>query len=141
MSIEAIKTIRYLEHSEIVEYLDGVQFIIMTEPSPSSFVGTPLHFSLFLHTSEALPPHIVTAVLDKFVKDYEISNVQKVIAEPMSVGFSVGTQETHMPLLITKSDELSSIPHITMFVIDFVGDSPNFENAKKGFSGWVYVRN
>lgn len=142
MSLEAIKSIRYLEHSEILQNLEGVEYIVFVEPSPSEFIDTPLHFTLFLNTSQELPSHIVKLVVDKFIKQHSIFNPQKMLASLMSVGFSVGTQQKHMPLLITKPEELSQIPHISLFVIDFVANSQMFDDVKsKGISGWSYVLN
>lgn len=140
MEHEAIKTIRYLDINEIKKQLDGVAYIIMASPAPEQFRETPIHFTLFLNTSHALPDGIKESVFDKFLKDEAIFNPKEVLAAPMPVGFSQGVHETHMPMLLIKDEDKKNIPSTFMFVFDFLADSNNFKEAKeKSLTGWSYI--
>ncbi len=57
----------------------------------------------------------------------------------MPVGFSMSAQDNPMPLLLIKPEDQKSIPYIVMHVIDFLGDSENFFEAKtEKLTGWSY---
>lgn len=140
MEHEAIKTIRYLDTSEIKKQLESVAYIIMASPAPDNFVGTPIHFTLFLNTSHDMPDEIKEAVFEKFLKDEDIFNPKEILATLMPVGFSQGVHETHMPMLLVKEEDKRSIPSTPMFVFDFLADSNNFAEAKeKSLTGWSYI--
>lgn len=140
MQHEAIKTLRYLDTDEINKQLQGVAYIIMASPAPEQFTQTPIHFTLFLNTSHALPDGIKEAVFEKFLKDEAIFNPKEVLAAVMPVGFSEGVHETHMPMLLVKNEDRNAIPHTPMFVFDFLADSNNFTEAKeKSLTGWSYI--
>jgi len=139
---EAIKTLRYLETDEIQKHLNGVEYIIMAAPAPDNFKDTPIHFTIFLNTSEMLPKDIQEAVLDKFLNENSITNPKELMSQIMPIGFSESIQETPMPLLLVKQEDMKSIPHAPMFVMDFLADSDNFSEAKeKSLTGWSYSYN
>lgn len=142
MQADAIKTNKYLDTLEIKQHLENVEYIIMVTPAPETFRETPIHFSLFLNTSEQLPQEIQTAVLEKFMKEHKIKNPQEIMSQLMPVGFGQSTQETPMPMLLVKPQDQSSIPYTVMFVIDFLADSDNFPEAKNNnLTGWSYSYN
>ncbi|MDK9694522.1 MAG: hypothetical protein OEL19_09815 [Sulfurimonas sp.] len=140
MEAKAIQTLSYLEHDEIQSHLSGVSYIIMATPAPEQFKETPIHFTLFLNTQVSLPKEIREAVFEKFLNENKIKNPNEVMSQIMPVGFSQGTHETHMPLLLVKQEDMRNIPHIPMFVIDFLADSDNFSEAKtNNLTGWSYI--
>lgn len=141
-SAEAIKTLKYLSIDEIKKNLDGVEYIIMAAPAPDNFKETPIHFTVFLNTSDDLPKDIQEAILDKFLYQEEIKNPNEIMSQLMPVGFSQGVQDTFMPMLLIKQSDIMSIPNTPMFVIDFLADSNNFKEAKeKSLTGWSYSYN
>jgi hypothetical protein len=141
-SAEAIKTLKYLSIDEIKKNLDGVEYIIMAAPAPDNFKETPIHFTVFLNTSDDLPKDIQEAILDKFLYQEEIKNPNEIMSQLMPVGFSQGVQDTLMPMLLINQSDIMSIPNTPMFVIDFLADSNNFKEAKeKSLTGWSYSYN
>lgn len=141
-SAEAIKTLKYLSIDEIKKNLDGVEYIIMAAPAPDNFKETPIHFTVFLNTSDDLPKDIQEAILDKFLYQEEIKNPNEIMSQLMPVGFSQGVQDTFMPMLLINQSDIMSIPNTPMFVIDFLADSNNFKEAKeKSLTGWSYSYN
>ncbi len=142
MEAKAIKTTRYLNKSEIKEHLKNVEFVIMAAPSPEHFKEAPIHFTIFLNTSDNLPKEIQDAVLNKFLDENGIRNPIEVMSQIMPVGFSEGSHETLMPLLLIKKEDMINIPSVPMFVFDFLADSDNFYEAKnKSLTGWSYSYN
>ncbi len=140
MEAKAIQTLSYLEFAEIQKHLDGVSYIVMAAPAPEQFKETPIHFTLFLNTQDNLPREIQEAVFEKFLDEHSIKNPKEVMSQMMPVGFGKGTHETHMPLLLVKQEDMQNIPHIPMFVMDFLADSENFGEAKiNSLTGWSYV--
>lgn len=139
MEAKAIKTLKYLTISEIQQHLQNVEFIIMAAPSPEHFSSAPIHFTIFLNTSDDLPREIQEAILDKFLDENSIRNPIEIMSQIMPVGFSTGTQETPMPLLLVKQEDMRAIPNTPMLVMDFLADSDNFSEAKdKSLTGWSY---
>lgn len=139
MIAKAINTDKYLETSEIQEHLKNVEYIIMASDAPKHFKDTPIHFTIFLNTKDNLPKDIQEAVLDKFLDDNSISKPTELMSQIMPVGFGISTQETPMPLLLVKPEDQRSIPHTPMFVMDFLADSENFNEAKyDALTGWSY---
>ncbi|MFA6137638.1 MAG: hypothetical protein WC667_06080 [Sulfurimonas sp.] len=139
MNNQTIKTDRYLETSDIEKHLESVEYIIMAAPAPEHFSDTPIHFTIFLNTDESLPKEIQKAVLDKFLKENGISTPKELMSQIMAVGFAQSSQETLMPMLLIKPQDISSIAHTAMFVMDFLADSDNFSEAKeKSLTGWSY---
>ncbi len=142
MKPESIKTNKYLEVSEIQKHLKNVEYIIMAAPAPEHFKQTPIHFSIFLHTNEDLPKDIQDAVLHKFLQENKIHTPAELMSRLMPVGFAQSVQDTPMPMLLVKQQDMISIPHIPMFVMDFLADSDNFNEAKnKNLTGWSYSYN
>jgi len=139
---KSIQTQKYLAKNDIQKHLEGVEFIIMAAPAPEKFKDTPIHFTFFLNTQDKLPVEIKDEILNKFLQDNEIINPIEVMNQIMPVGFSQGEQETLMPLLIIKPEDMRNIPNYPMLVIDFLADSNNFEEAKKdSLVGWTYSYN
>ncbi|MCK9454392.1 hypothetical protein [Sulfurimonas sp.] len=139
MQAEAIKTIKYLSVNEIQEHLKNVEYIMMAAPAPDHFKDTPIHFTIFLNTSQQLPKDIQEAIFDKFLDENGIRNPIEVLSQIMPVGFSKGTHETFMPLLLIKEEDMRNIPNSPMLVMDFLADSDNFSEAKdNSLTGWSY---
>jgi hypothetical protein len=64
------------------------------------------------------------------------------MSQIMPVGFGISTQDTPMPLLLVRPEDQRSIPHAVMFVMDFLADSENFNEAKhNALTGWSYSYN
>lgn len=142
MKPEALKTNKYLQTDEIKEHLKNVEYIIMAAPAPEHFKDTPIHFTIFLNTSENLPQEIQKAVLEKFLQENGIGKPKELMSQIMAVGFAQTTQETPMPMLLVKPQDINSIPHVPIFVMDFLADSSNFSEAKdKSLTGWTYSYN
>lgn len=142
MEAKAIVTDKYFTEDEIKKYLENVEYIIMAAPAPEKFQDTPIHFTIFLNTSEKFPQDVKDAILDKFMDDNGIKNPKEVLSQVMPVGFSMSQQDTAMPLLLIKRDDQASIPHLPMHVIDFLADSDNFYEAKTHkLTGWTYSYN
>ncbi|MDY0117709.1 MAG: hypothetical protein RBR59_09045 [Sulfurimonadaceae bacterium] len=139
MEYKAIQTNEYLTSIEIEDYLFNVEFIILAAPAPDKFTDTPIHFTLFLNTDAALPKEIEEAVLSKFLADHSISRPKELLARLMPVGFAKTTQDTFMPMLLIKPEDRGTIPHVPLFVYDFLADSDMFLEVKeKSLTGWSY---
>jgi hypothetical protein len=136
----AINTDTYLDPIEIKDHLKNVEYVILATPAPSHFKDTPIHFSIFLNTQDQFPQDIKDAILDKFCDENGIKNPTEVMSQLMPVGFGKAkAQDTPMPLLLVKPEDQRSIPSTIMHVIDFLGDSDNFYEAKtEGLTGWSY---
>ncbi len=142
MIAKPIQTDTYFTYDEIQKHLKNVEYIIMATPAPSHFKDTPIQFSIFLNTQNKFEQNIKDAILDKFLYDYKIKNPKEVMSQLMPVGFSMSTQETPMPLLLINPQDQNSIPHAVMHVIDFLGDSEKFHEAKTDkLTGWSYSYN
>ncbi len=139
---EALETKQYLTLEEITKTLKGVEYIMMAAPAPDNFKETPLHFTIFLNTHEPLPEEIKGSVLDKFCKQYKITKTDHVLNALQAVGFAQTTQDTPMPLFLVKSEDQRTIPHVPLHVMDFLGNSEEFEEAKlHQLQGWSYSYN
>ncbi|ABB44800.1 hypothetical protein Suden_1523 [Sulfurimonas denitrificans DSM 1251] len=142
MEAKAIKSLEYLDVDAIDKHLENVEYIIMAAPSPERFIQTPIHFTIFLNTTQNFSQEIQEAIFGKFLIENGIKNPQEIMSQLMPVGFSTGVHETHMPLLLIKHEDVNSIPHKTMFVMDFLADSENFSETKeKSLTGWSYSYN
>jgi len=143
MEAKAIQTGQYLEVNEIQKHLENVEYVIMATSSPEKFIDTPIHFTLFLNTSERFTQDIQDAILDKFLDDNGITNPKEMMSQVMAVGFGLNTQQdTPMPMLLIKREDIDMVPHIPMFVMDFLADSDNFYEAKTHkLTGWTYSYN
>ena len=133
-----IKTNRYFDPSEIDAHLFGVEYIMMAAPSPDQFKDSPIHFTIFLNTKEALPAEAEKAVFEKFCEQYNITATAEYFGGVAAVGFAQTQQETPMPMFLVKEEDRRSIPHTAMFVMDFLGDSTDFKEPKEGLTGWSY---
>ena len=139
---QAINTDTYLEIDEIQKHLENVEYIIMATPAPSHFKDTPVHFTIFLNTQDEFPEDVKSAILDKFCDENAITNPSEVMSQIMPVGFGKSLQDTPMPMLLVKPEDQKSIPYEVMHVIDFLGDSDKFFEAKnEGLTGWSYSYN
>ena len=142
MVANAIVTDKYFEPDEIKKHLANVEYIIMAAPAPTHFKDTPIQFSIFLNTEDKFPQDVKDAILDKFLQENGITNPIEVMSQIMPVGFSMSSQDTPMPLLLVKPEDQRSIPYAPMHVIDFLGDSENFFEAKnERLTGWSYSYN
>jgi hypothetical protein len=115
----------------------------MAAPAPDNFKTTPIHFTIFLNTDENLPEDIQKAVLDKFLDEHKIKEPAELMSQLMPVGFAISTnQDTPMPMLLVDPKDQRNIPYTVMFVMDFLADSDNFNEAKiKSLTGWSYSYN
>jgi len=139
---ESIATKKYLDIIEIKQHLKNVEFIIMAAPSPEHFKQNPIHITIFLNTSENLPKEIQEEIFKKFLAQEKITDPIELLSQIMPVGFSLGAQDTPMPLLIVKKEDMADIPHTPMLVMDFLADSQNFFEAKvEKLTGWTYSYN
>ncbi len=142
MEAKAIVTDTYLDPVEIGAHLQNVEYVIMATPAPASFKETPIQFTIFLNTQDKFSQDVKDAILDKFLDDNGITDSREVMSQLMPVGFGKSTQDTPMPLLLIKSEDQKSIPYTVMHVIDFLGDSDNFYEAKTHqLTGWTYSYN
>ena len=142
MIAKAINTDTYLESNEIISHLKNVEYIIMATPAPSHFKDTPIQFTIFLNTQDQFPDDIKKSILNKFLTENSISKPTKIMSQLMPVGFGKSQQETPMPILLVKPEDQRSIPHAIMHVIDFLGDSDKFFEAKdEKLTGWSYSYN
>ncbi len=139
----AINTDKYLEISEISEHLKNVEYIIMADVAPEHFKETPIHFTIFLNSDEKFPKDIEKAILDKFLEENAIGKPAELMSQLMPVGFAKSdAQDTPMPLLLVDPKDQQNIPYAVMFVMDFLADSQNFNEAKVDkLTGWSYSYN
>jgi len=136
----AIKTTHYLTQNEIDQLLEKVEYIIMAAPSPDTFSETPIHFTIFLNTTQELPNDIKDAVLEKFLSENNIKNPIHIMSQLSPVGFATTKQNTPMPMLLIQPQDIMSIPHKYLHVIDFLADSSSYKEVKKdSLTGWSYV--
>ena len=136
---EAIKTLHYLSPQEIENLLQNVEYITMAAPAPEHFKDAPIHFTIFLNTQEELPKEVQDAVLEKFLKEHHLKNPIHVMSRLAPVGFSTTKQNTPMPMLLVQPQDIYSIPHTFMHVIDFLADSDEYEEVKRdSLTGWSY---
>ena len=138
---EAIRTEHYLTPAEIEAHLDGVEYIIMAAPTTRDNPRTPIHFTIFLNTTDVLPHEIQEAILGKFAEQYKITNIQDVFSQIDAVAFAVTNQDTNMPMHLFKDDDKKNLEHGFMHIIDFEADSVDFGEAKAGSTGWSYSYN
>ncbi|MDX9813335.1 MAG: hypothetical protein WC144_05825 [Sulfurimonas sp.] len=139
---KALHTTAYLTLDEIEKNLDGVEYIIMAEPSPSKFKDTPIHFSIFLNTKDELSKEVSEMVLDKLRAEHGIGKPTELLATIKGVGFGITEQQSAMPLLLIEQKDIISIPHTLMYVYDFLADASGYEEVKThSLTGWSYIKN
>ena len=131
----------YLSKNEIEKHLENVEYIIMAAPSMMAAPELPLHFSIFLNTSDSIPEEIKEQLLAKFCQEYAITKTSHVLSNLERIAFARTSQETLMPRHIIDPAEANTIPWTLLHIIDFLGESEGFKEAKDGLSGWSYSYN
>lgn len=139
--IQPLQMKSYLSASEIERHLENVEFIIMAAPSMMVPTEPPIHFTFFLNTSDLIPQEIQSKILEKFCQEHAITNVKYLLSNRERIAFAQTSQDTPMPRHIVDDAEANTIPWTLMHIIDFVGDSEQFQEAKDGLSGWSYSYN
>ncbi len=138
----SLNTKRHLSPGEIQTHLEGVEYIIMAAPATRNDRKAPIHFTIFLNTTDRLPEEVQTAVLEKFAEQYSITEIHDLFSQLDAVAFSMTTQDTPMPLHLFKAEDKRALPHGTMYIMDFEGDSDEFKEAKEqDLTGWSYSYN
>lgn len=136
--IKPLKIHGYLSHSDIEKHLEEVEYIIMAAPSMMKPPALPIHFTIILNTSSEIPEEVKPHIVEKFCRENGITQTSHLLFEPGRVAFAMSEQETPMPRHLFDPAEASSIPWVPLQVIDFLGDSEQFREAKEGLSGWSY---
>lgn len=138
--MQALKVNSYLSPGEIVNLLEKVEYIVMA--SPSMMVDElPIHFTIILNTSDVIPEEVKPLILEKFCRELGITKTTHMLSNRERIAFAMTTQETPMPKHIVDDAEANTIPWTLLHIIDFLGDSNGFKEAKDGFSGWSYSYN
>ena len=137
-TIKALHAEKYLNIAEIQTHLDGVEYIIMAAPTTRDNPRTPIHFTIFLNTSDPLPHDIQEAILDKFAQQYKISNIVDVFSQLDAVAFVETNLDSIMPMHLYKAEEKGELEHTIMHIIDFEADAEGFGEVKAGSTGWSY---
>ena len=101
----------------------------------------PIHFTIILNTADVIPEEIKPLILEKFCREHNITATSHVLSNRERIAFAMTTQETPMPKHIVDDAEANTIPWTLLHIIDFLGDSEGFKEAKEGFSGWSYSYN
>ncbi len=140
-TIKPLQINTYLSHEEIRSHLNNVEYIVMAAPSLLEAPRLPIHFTIFLNTSEPIPDEIKPLILEKFCAEYSITATSDLLFEPGRVAFALTSQETPMPRHLLDPAEANTIPWTALQVIDFLGDSDAFKEVKEGLSGWSYSYN
>lgn len=138
--MQPLKLNSYLSSGEIAKLLEKVEYIIMA--SPSMMVDElPIHFTIILNTADVIPEEVKPLILEKFCRELGISATSHVLSNRERIAFALTSQETPMPKHIIDDAEANSIPWTLLHIIDFLGDSDGFKEAKDGLSGWSYSYN
>jgi len=140
-TIQPLNIHSYLSHNEIRDHLKNVEFILMAEPSLMTPPEHPLHFTIILNTSEVIPEEIKPLLLEKFCREYGITATSHVLSNRERIAFALTPQNTPMPKHIIDDAQASTIPWTLLHIIDFLGNSQGFKEAKEGLSGWSYSYN
>lgn len=138
--MQALKVNSYLSSGEIERLLENVEYILMASPSMMAD-ELPIHFTIILNTSDVIPEEVKPLVLEKFCRELTITATSHVLSNRERIAFAMTTQETPMPRHIVDDAEANSIPWTLLHIIDFLGDSTDFKEAKDGLSGWSYSYN
>lgn len=128
----------YLNQTQIDTLLENVDYIIMATPSMLDKPALPIHFSIILNTLDSIPNNIKPKIIEKFCIENNINITSDLIFEPAHIAFAQTTQETPMPRHLIEINEINSIPSRKLQLIDFLGNSENFTEAKNGLTGWSY---
>lgn len=130
----------YLSYNEIEKLLDGVEYIMMAAPSLVKDAH-PIHFSIILNTSDPIPEEVKPMIFEKFCKEHNITATSHLLSNLERIAFAMTSQETPMPRHLIDDAEARTIPWRLLHIIDFLGDSEKFKEAKDGLSGWSYSYN
>lgn len=131
----------YLSLGEINQLLEKVEYILMAAPSMMKEDQLPIHFTIILNTAELIPEDIRPLLLEKFCAELGITATSHVLSNRERIAFALTTQETPMPKHIVDDNDARTIPWTLLHIIDFLGDSEEFKEAKEGLSGWSYSYN
>lgn len=139
--MQPLKVNSYLSVGEITKLLENVEYILMASPSMMPEPELPIHFTIILNTAEVIPNEVKPLILEKFCRELNITATSHVLSNRERIAFAMTTQETPMPKHIVDDAEANSIPWTLLHIIDFLGDSTDFKEAKEGLSGWSYSYN
>lgn len=137
-TIKALQAEHYLTQAEITAHLDGVEYIIMAAPTTRDNPNTPIHFTIFLNTTDTLPHEIQEAILGKFAQQYKISNIVDVFSQLDAVAFAETNLDSIMPMHLFKDEDKKELEHTMMHIIDFEANAEEFGEVKEGSTGWSY---
>jgi len=140
-TIKALQAENYLSATEIENHLDGVEYIMMAAPTTRDNPNTPIHFTIFLNTTDVLPTDVQHAILDKFAMQYKISNIYDVFSQIDAVAFAETNLDSVMPMHLFKDDDKKELEHTMMHIIDFEANAEEFGEVKAGSTGWSYSYN
>jgi hypothetical protein len=85
---------------------------------------------------------IANGVVEKIIKDNQISDVENLNFRLTDVMFSLTDKETPMPIFKDSRTTEDNCGTIKMFAIEFNGNSILFDKAKnEKLTGWNYVYN
>lgn len=138
--MQALKVNSYLSAGEIANLLENVEYIVMASPSMMAD-ELPIHFTIILNTSDVIPEEVKPLILEKFCRELGITLSSHVLSNRERIAFALTTQESPMPRHIVDDAEANTIPWTLLHIIDFLGDSNGFKEAKDGLSGWSYSYN
>ncbi|OHD83151.1 hypothetical protein [Sulfuricurvum sp. RIFCSPLOWO2_12_FULL_43_24] len=138
--MQALKVNSYLSAGEIANLLNNVEYILMASPSMMAD-ELPIHFTIILNTADLIPEEVKPLILEKFCRELGITATSHVLSNRERIAFALTTQETPMPKHIVDDAEANTIPWTLLHIIDFLGDSEEFKEAKDGLSGWSYSYN
>ncbi len=137
-TIKALQAEKYLTKDEIATHLDGVEYIIMAAPTTRDNPRTPIHFTIFLNTSDELPHDIQEAIIGKFIQQYKMTNIVDLFSKLDAVAFAETNLDSVMPMHLFKAEDKTELENTTMHIIDFEADAEGFGEVKAGSTGWSY---
>jgi len=138
ITAEAIKANKYMTKEDIDAHLEGVEYIIMAAPNPDNHPQSPIHFSIFLNTSDVIPQEIQHQIIQKFADQYKITNIANMFSQLDDVAFALTNIDTPMPMHLFKEDDKNNFDSVKLHIIDFLADSEGFNEPKQGQTGWSY---
>lgn len=141
MEVKPLTINSYLSFPEIEALLEGVDYIVKAEPSLLKAPELPLHFTIVLNTSDTIPEEVRPLILEKFCRELGITQTSHLLSELQPVAFALTPQETPMPRHLIDPADARTIPWKLLHIIDFLGGSEGFKEAKDGLSGWSYSYN
>ena len=137
-TIKALQAEKYLTKEEIAAHLNGVEYIIMAAPTTRDNPRTPIHFTIFLNTSDELPHDIQEAIIGKFVQQYKMTNIVDLFSKLDAVAFAETNLDSIMPMHLFKDEDKTELENTTMHIIDFEANAEGFGEVKAGSTGWSY---